>query len=232
MSTPDLAARSPRVAETSDEAQDDMAPGAASRDDAETNDADTHDLERVLGDLGDAAREQDETISVGDALDAFATRSFGAILTVFALIAALPLVGAIPGVSIITGTMIILTAGQFLIGRETPWTPQRVRELSIDAETLEKAIRKSRPYAAAIDRWIRPRLSFLTDNRIARTAIALASLALAATFFPLAIVPGGVFAPALSILALGLAMLGRDGALALVGYGGVALTGGLLLWAA
>ena len=193
--------------------------------------AETHDLENTLDDLTDAARSADSELTVEDLLDAFAQRSFGALLTVAALVAALPLIGAIPGVSIVTGALILLISVQMLLGRRTPWTPQRLRRIPLDAETLEKAVEKTRPVAAWIDGLIKPRLAFLADGAAARTAIALASIGLAVLFFPLALIPGGVWPPSLAIVALGLALVANDGVLTLIGAAGAAGTLALLVWA-
>lgn len=182
----------------------------------------THDLENVLEDLESAAEQCDGPLSVGEALDAFAHRSFGALLTVIALVAALPLIGAIPGVSILTGALVILVAVQFLFGRDTPWTPKWLREISIDAETVRAGADKAKPYAARVDSVIRPRLTQITKGAWARTSIAVLSILLALLFFPAALVPFGVWVPALSVMALGLALLANDGLLALIGViGGV-----------
>lgn len=197
--------------------------------------ADTHDLEDILDGLMEAAEaageEEGGKLSVERVLDAFAERTFGALLSVIALIASLPIIGAIPGMSILTGTLIILIAGQVLIGRQTPWTPPALRRLSMNYETALKGIKASRPYVRKIDALIRPRLTVLTQGRIAQTAIAVASVLLAAFFYPMALVPGGVWAPALGVLALGLALVGNDGVLAIVGALFAAATVGLTIWA-
>ncbi|MCI4660895.1 MAG: exopolysaccharide biosynthesis protein [Neomegalonema sp.] len=191
---------------------------------SKTRTSKTHDLENILDDLDEKAQQQSDQLSVGTTLDAFAERSFGAMVTIIALVAALPLVGGIPGMSAITGALILLVAIQYLIGHDHIWVPQRLRDLSIKAETLRKAIEKTRPYAARVDAVIKPRLQVVVDGPIARSAIAVAAIALAITFFPMEVVPFGVMVPALSVLALGLALVGRDGVLALVGLGGAVLT--------
>ena len=190
----------------------------------------SNDLENVLEDLDSVAEESSEKMSLGDAIDAFAHRSFGALLTLIGLVAALPIIGGIPGMSILTGTLVILIAVQFLIGRDSPWVPQRLRKLKIGADSMQKGVEAAKPYAAKVDSLIKPRLTVLTDNAAARTVIALASVALALAFYPMALVPWGVMIPALSVMALGLALMGRDGALAIVGYAGAAATAASFFW--
>lgn len=207
---------------------------SAKQDPAKQNsaarDAETHDLENVLEELSDTIADSDDKPSVGDVIDAFAERSFGALVTLISLVAAMPVIGAIPGVSILTGSLIILVAGQYLIGRDTPWVPERLRNICIEAETMNGAIEKVRPYAASVDRWIQPRLSALISGRAARIAVALACVMLALLYYPAAVVPWGVMVPALSTLALGLALVGRDGLLALIGLIGAACSVALLVY--
>ena len=112
----------------------------------------THDLENVLEELQSAAENADGPLTVGDALNAFAHRSFGALLTLAGLVAALPVIGAIPGVSILTGALVILIAAQFLMGRETPWTPGWLRDFSVDAETMRKGAEKAKLASASCDK--------------------------------------------------------------------------------
>lgn len=190
--------------------------------------AETHDLENVLDDLAACADEADGALSLGRALDVFARRSFGALLTIIAVVAALPVIGAIPGVSILTGTLLILVAGQFLLGRGSPWIPQRLRDLSIAPEKMKKAVEIVKPYAGYVDAVIRPRLAYLTDQPAARAAIAVMSIFLALLFYPMAVIPGGVWVPALSVMALGLALVARDGLLAIIGAAGAVATLALL----
>ncbi|MEO1329063.1 MAG: exopolysaccharide biosynthesis protein [Pseudomonadota bacterium] len=179
--------------------------------------SETHDLENVLEALDETAQEAEGKLTVGQTVDAFAQRSFGALLTMVSLIAALPIIGAIPGVSILTGTIVILIAAQYLIGRETPWLPDRLRKISVDPATLQNGIEKVKPYVARVDAVIKPRWTVLTEGPVARTSIAIASIALAIIFYPMAVIPGGVWLPALAVMALGLALVGRDGVLAAIG---------------
>jgi len=188
------------------------------------------DLEDMLGRLQDAAEKGEGAMSVGEMLDVFDSRSFGALLTLIALLAMIPIVSAIPGFSILTGSLLILVAGQYLLGRPTPWIPEKLRSVSVGRETMCKAVAKSKPYAARIDQYLKPRLQPLTTNAVSRMLIALATIALALSFYPLALIPGGVTIPAVSIVALGLALVARDGVLALIGGGGVAASFAAVGW--
>ncbi|HRX82126.1 MAG TPA: exopolysaccharide biosynthesis protein, partial [Pirellulaceae bacterium] len=63
------------------------------------------------------------------------------------------------------------------------------------------------------------RLSVLTKGP-ALIGIGVISILLAITFFPLALVPFGVFVPGLAITLLALGVTARDGLLVLLGYAG------------
>ncbi|MEL6299569.1 MAG: exopolysaccharide biosynthesis protein [Pseudomonadota bacterium] len=190
------------------------------------SDSSTEENPQVLTDVMDRLLEKADgsQISVDDVLDAFSDLSFGMLCTMIGLIAALPIVGAIPGVSIITGTLILLVAGQYLIGRDTPWIPQTLRDRSIDDEKLESGIETARPYAEWMDGWIKPRIEILTDGPVQRRLIALAMCLLALMMIPLALIPWGVQAPATAIVVLGVALIGRDGVFAAIGYALAALS--------
>lgn len=193
--------------------------------------SDPRSLQDVFVVLDRSAADGKGNMTVGEMLDVFADRSFGALLTLIALLACIPVISAIPGFSILTGSLLILTAAQYLAGRRTPWFPERLRNFSVSRETLRRMIKASRPYAAWIDRWVRPRLTVLTKTAVTKTLIAIAVVLLAVSFYPLALIPGGVTPPALSIIALGLALIARDGVLALIGLVGLIATAVLIAWA-
>ncbi len=192
----------------------------------------TKDLENILEQIEDVAQDKERSVTIGDVIDLFSERSFGALLTMIAVLACIPIISAIPGFSILTGTLVILVAAQQLAGRDAPWVPKRLREIEMGSETLRNAVETSKPYAARVDRLIKPRLSFLVEGAAARLAFGALSIVLALMFYPLALVPGGVTAPAIAIAALGLALVGRDGALALIGLAASAGSFVLLYWIA
>ena len=57
-----------------------------------------------------------------------------------------------------TGVLVILFAGQLLLGRKHPWVPRRLREFSIEKADFEKARLKIEPYTKKFDRLLRSRL--------------------------------------------------------------------------
>mgnify|MGYP006273590073 FL=1 len=187
--------------------------------------------EDSLGDVLDrlSNAEGRSEVRVGDVIDTLADRSLGVILVALGLIAAIPVIGAIPGVSIAVGALALVALGQRMLGRSRGrgiWTPDFVRRRSFDRDAFHRGVAKARPAVEWIDRRLGARLQTLAAGPGRGTAMTLASATLAAAMFPLAIVPWGVVPPALGLVAFGLAMIARDGVMALIGY---ALTAATLL---
>ncbi len=211
--------------------RDDEAMGSILEEEPEVSEAaESGALENLMDGIEGSG---DDQVSVEDVLATFEHRSVGALVSVFALLAALPIVGGIPGMSIGTATLILLILGQSLIHRRGGiWIPGVIARRKIKKETIENGVEKARPYVRRVDRWMHPRLEPLTCGRPQRLAMVVAMVVMTLTFYPLAFIPWGVTAPALGVLALGLAMLTGDGYLALFGYAMIAatvLTGILLL---
>ncbi|HET7410575.1 MAG TPA: exopolysaccharide biosynthesis protein [Paracoccaceae bacterium] len=195
-------------------------------------------LESLLDGMSEAGEGEGDAneISIEDIVHAFEHRSIGALVSVIALISTLPIVGGIPGVTLITATLILLIVAQSLVHKRGGlWVPGFLGRRCIARETVEKAVEKARPYIRRIDRWMHPRLVFLTHGRASRLALTIAIIVLTLTWYPLNFIPYAVSAPALAVLALGLALMTGDGYLALFGYamavvtvivGAMFLTGG------
>ena len=183
------------------------------------------DLEDLLDELV-AASNAAESVSVADIQETVGRRSFAPMLAICGLLVLTP-VGAIPGVPSAFGVVVILLAGQILIGRRSLWLPVFLTARAVSADRLRGSAEKIRPVAARVDRVLRPRLAVLTQG-IAAYGIAAACVLLALTLSPLEFVPTGAALPAAAITAFALALMTGDGLLALLGYGVFAAT----LWLA
>jgi hypothetical protein len=157
-----------------------------------------------------------DKVSLGELLDAVESRSFGPLLLVPALIAASP-IGAVPGMSIITGSIIILSAGQLLAGSSHPWIPQRLRNFAFKRERLTKTRKKLGPWLKWLEKPIHERLTTFVKPP-AEQIIAVICIVLALLFFPLALVPFGVFLPSTAISFFALGLSARDGLLTLIAF--------------
>lgn len=171
-----------------------------------------------------------EAVTLGDVVAAFADRSSGVLVTLFGLIASIPVVGAIPGVSVATALLVLMTLAQELRGGQGLALPGPVARLSLRGDALDRGLsRVSRP-VTWLDRHLGQRLTGLVDTRPARAVLKLCTAGLALAMLPLALVPGGVTPAAYGITAFGLALIARDGLLALAGYAFVAATVATGFW--
>ena len=173
-------------------------------------------LENLLDQLS-AASENNEEISVVDVQDTVGHRSFAPLLAAFGMIVMTP-VGGIPGAPTIFGMIVILVAGQILIGRKSLWLPSVIRNRSIPADKLKAGTEKLRPLARRVDYVFRPRWTILTKGR-ALYAIALTCVLLGFILPPLEFIPMGAAVPAMAITVFALALMANDGLMAMLGYG-------------
>lgn len=170
--------------------------------------------------------------SVGDVLDTLEERPLGALITGLGLIAAIPVVGAIPGVSIAIGLLVAAVVLQSLIrGHAGLWAPGFVRRREISDERFDEGVDRAKPYARWVDHRMGARLTALTAGRPQRVAVMICAALLGLAMIPLAVVPWGVMPPALALVALGLALMTRDGVAALIGYLCAAGTVWMGIWA-
>ncbi len=166
-----------------------------------------------------------DEVSVGEMITGIGQRAFGPLLLVFALIALSP-IGAIPGASVLLGTLIILVASQMLIGRRSPWIPRRLTRISVGRDKMRASMERIGPYLGKVDTILKPRWRAVLRPPSPRIIAALCII-LAALFYPLALVPWGVAAPALAILVLSLGLTSHDGVLLVAGFAASAAALGL-----
>ncbi|MDP3659582.1 exopolysaccharide biosynthesis protein [Phenylobacterium sp.] len=158
------------------------------------------------------ARGDADEISVGALVDGFGPRAFGALLFVFAFACTLPLP---PGASTVFGAPLVLLAPQVALGALAPWLPKRLRQRSIPAKDIRKIAAKLAPATARIEKISGPRLGFLFGP-IGERAIGVVCTALALVL--ILPIPLGNMLPAAAVCAFALALVQRDGVLALIGY--------------
>ncbi|QDU87293.1 Exopolysaccharide synthesis, ExoD [Pirellulimonas nuda] len=180
-------------------------------------DEEPRELTDVIDDLKEKSQE-DGQMSAQDALDEFAGRLFGPLLVVPGLVTLIPVVGAIPLVPTTMGVWVVLVAGQTLAGREYPWLPGVIADRSVDAEKFRESMEKFRPWAEWIDKFTKPRLTWLVKGP-GKYALAALCIVLALTLPPLEFLPMACAAPGGAILLIGLAITAHDGLLALIAVG-------------
>ena len=185
-------------------------------------------LEQLLDRLGEAAQERDR-VSLDAVLRVVGRRSFGVLLLAAGLITLAPLIGDIPGVPTVMGLFVVLIALQLLLGRERFWLPGWLLGRSVRADHLRRALVWMRRPARFVDRFLRPRLTFLTAGPAAY-AIAAMCILIAAVMPVMEFVPFSANAAGVALTSFGLSLIVRDGLLAMLASGCVLVTVGLMAY--
>lgn len=172
------------------------------------------------------AEREEPTVSVAELMDLFGGRALGALLLVFGLACTLPLP---PGGTTIFGAPLVLLGPQLVIGARAPWLPRRIRERTITTAHLKTSLPKALGWLERVEAVSKPRLSFLF-GRVGERLIGLICTLLALVL--ILPIPLGNLLPAAAVSVLSLALVQRDGVLALFGYLLAALSGSVLVLAA
>jgi hypothetical protein len=174
--------------------------------------------------LNDLARRPSPTISIGDVLNAFGDRAFGALMLLFAAPNLLPLP---PGMSAVLGAPLLFVTAQLMLGRPSLWMPRLICERSISRDFFILLTAKLSPVLQRAERFLRPRLGMLFHPLPERIVGAACLLLAVILLLP---IPFGNIPPAFAIAAFALGILERDGLATLVGW--LASMGSLLILAA
>lgn len=165
-------------------------------------------------------------VSFGEIVKVFGRRSFGPMLLIPAVLAVAP-TGAIPGMSLLTGAIIAVLAAQLIVRRKAPFLPTRLLGVTFSRDKVVRTVEQAIPYTRKLDSLLRPRLYFATEPPFLQI-IAVVCLVMAATMFPLALLPFAVALPGTAVALMALGLTARDGAIVLFGLtlagGAVALT--------
>lgn len=162
---------------------------------------------------GIIARPGDGSISVERFTSMLGERAFALAILIFALPNSLPIPG-IPGVSTVTGLPITFFALQMILGRDTIWLPKKIAQKEFSEAGLKKILAKTLPAVRWLEKYLRPRMHWLCGawaERALGLGFAILSLIIALP------IPGGNFLPGLSMSIIALALLERDGLIALGG---------------
>ena len=153
-----------------------------------------------------------EKLHLGEIVEAFGERAFGAVMLLFAIVNMLPWP---PGGTTLTSAPLLFLSAELASGRDSLWLPQWLGRASVKRDrfrTLSGRLMKIIRFSEALSR---PRLYFLT-GRLGQGLIGLACLCLSAIL----VLPvfGGNLIPAVAIGFFSLGIMQRDGLAVLLGW--------------
>lgn len=189
----------------------------------ERNQNDATNMEQLLGQIRQSAGSSGQ-VSVNDLLNGVGERSFGPVLLLAGLITLAPLIGDIPGVPTILGLIVLLTLGQLLLQRHSIWLPSWISQRSVPRDKLLKGLDWLQKPARFLDRWTGPRLVFLVDGP-GLYVMAILCMVVAMAMPAMEVVPFSANGAGAALMAFGLAIVTRDGLLAIVATSLTLLTG-------
>lgn len=168
-----------------------------------------HALSDVLDQLQDCVKG--ESIRVQDVVEHLGHRSFASIMLIFSLISTSP-ASAIPGITAIVAAIVFILVVQMLIGRECVWLPSFITRRRMSNAKLCKGIGWLRKPVHFVERFLRPRLTFLFHRPwLYVPLILIVGLTLFMPFMEIVPTSGSIASAVIALFAAGL--LTRDGAL-------------------
>lgn len=164
----------------------------------------------------------------GDLFAALESRGFGPLLLIPVFMIVLP-TGAIPGVPDIAALFIVLVAIQMLMGRTSPWMPERLEKINVRPKKVSAAVKKAAPVLRKIDSFTHRRAVFLTTP-LFQKIIALLLIVQSAFIVAIGMIPFVPDVLVLPVLLLALGLSVRDGMLVLAGLGLLFASGGIAVY--
>jgi hypothetical protein len=162
-------------------------------------------LDRLEATIGD------DSATIGDIADAMGRQGLAALILVFSLISTSP-ASAIPGVTTFVAAVVLLLLGQMLVGRHCAWLPGFVGNRKLDTDKLRTGIDWLRKPVEFVQRFVRPRLTFLVHRPwVIVPMLLIACLCLTMPFLEVIPTSGSIASAIIALFAAGL--LTRDGAL-------------------
>jgi hypothetical protein len=183
-------------------------------------------IQRLSDVIEGFGEDERPVLTVGQMLEQFDSRAFGAMLLVFGLLNCLPLP---PGSSTILSLPILLLAPQIAWGSDVPWLPRKLVDHPLKRDDLRGLFRRLTPIVRRMELVTRPRLKILFGPIGERLIGVVCTLLALVLVLP---IPLGNLAPGATVAVLALALLQRDGLLALLGYLMAAVSVGLLVLSA
>jgi hypothetical protein len=193
----------------------------------ERNHSDATSMQQLLDQIRDSS-SGDGPVSVHAILSGVGERSFGPVVLLAGLITIAPLIGDIPGVPTTLGLVVVLTLGQLLFRRHSIWLPSWISRRSVPQDKLLKGLNWLQKPAQFLDRWTGPRLVFLVDGPGLYIMVTIC-MAVAMMMPLMEVVPFSANGGGAALMAFGLAIVARDGLLAILATSFTLVTGWFVL---
>ncbi len=169
--------------------------------------------------------ESDSEKTLGGLVELFEEKSFAILFVVLLGLPALPLPTG--GATHVFEVIAILLALQLIAGREHIWLPERWRRLELAGPRQQRFVTGLMKFIRGLERFSRPRLTFLFDHRLSNVVFGLLVSAGCAGAFLAPPFTGLDTLPALGVVLLSLGVLLEDSLVVAlgvaVGIGGVFL---------
>lgn len=189
------------------------ADGAADQGPAQVSD----ELEDWLAGDGDH--------TLGGLIEVFEEKSFALLFILLLGVSALPLPTG--GATHVFDIIAVLVAAQLVIGRDRIWVPHRWRKIKLGGGKQERFINGLLKFIRFLERFSKPRLSFLFDHRLSNSVFGLLVIAGTAGAFFAPPFSGLDTLPSLGVVLISLGVLLED--IAIVVLGVVLGAGGIVL---
>lgn len=179
---------------------------------------------------GVVANHKADVITFFEIKSAIHQRGFGILMVIFILPLAIP-VPFIPGMTTLLVIPVWIFSVQMVLGKDSPWLPQWLGNKSLKRSTLAAIVEKSTPILKKVERFLRPRLLWLSTPAGEKLIGFFAFLMCVSIAIPL---PFTNLIPAWGILIMALGLLSKDGIMislgVLTGSFGLLVTSAILLF--
>lgn len=176
--------------------------------------SDSRPFSRVLEDIG--ARDEPR-LYLGELVNAFGERGFGAMMVFLGLLNALA--SPIPGSTTILGAPLMLICLQLLIRRDQLWLPKWALKSSLPREEYRKVVARVQRPLRAVERISRPRWLLLTSEA---SEVLIGLVCCLLTLIVMLPIFGGNLFPSLFVALFGFGLMQRDGMAVAAAWTGVA----------
>lgn len=170
---------------------------------------------RALSDVLDQLEESasGDSIPIEKVVKTLGRKSFASLMLTFSLISTSP-ASAIPGVTAVVAAIVFILSVQMIFGRNCVWLPDFILRRQLSTQKLCKGVAWLRKPVHFIERFLRPRLTFLLHRPwFFLPLILILGLTMFMPFMEIIPTSGSIASAVIALFAAG--MLTRDGGLVL-----------------